>query len=138
MRRPTCILVFLYFLTSTVCVAEADFSLLAQLPAICRNCKAIEDQDVDLIDFMTDHLINIDGIFDKHLPGDNQKAHQPFQFHNLQHANAFIDAALQTNIAGPVFQLNNFKLPVNKSIHSSYIAYIFHPPDPYQPNQAAV
>lgn len=129
MRRSTCILLLLCFLVSTVCAPEADFSLLAQLPAMYRHCKTTEDPDMNFIDFITDHLINVDGIFDKHLPGDNQKPHQPFQFHHLQHANTFIHAALQMNIAGPVFQLNNFKLPGNKSFHSSYITYIFHPPN---------
>ena len=137
MRRSACILLLLCFLSSTVCVAETGFSLLAQLPALCQHCKATEDPDMDFIDFITDHLINIDGIFDKHLPGDNQKPHQAFQFHNLLHANTFICASLQLNITEPIFQLNNFKLVSNKSFRSDYIGYIFHPPDPREDYQAA-
>jgi hypothetical protein len=137
MRRPACISLLLCFLISTVCFPEADFSLLAQLPALYRHCKAIEDPDMDSIDLITNHLINIDGIFDKRLPGDNQKSHWAFQFHNLQHANTFICASLQMKITEPVFQLNNFKLVRSKSFRSDYIGYIFHPPDPHEDYQAA-
>jgi len=131
MHRPTCILLLFCFSISIVCIPEADFSLLDQLPAMYYHCKATEEPDMNLIDFITDHLININGILDKHLPGDNQKPHQPFQFHNLQHSNTFIHTALQMDIAEPVFQINNFKLPGNKNFHSSYITCIFHPPDPH-------
>lgn len=129
MRRLACILLLICFLISTICVPEADFSLLSQLPALYRHCKATEDADMNFIDFITDHLINIDGIFDKHLPGDDQKPHQPFQFHNIQHAIDFIGASLQINITGPVFQLDVHKQIKSTSYHSSYIAYVFHPPD---------
>jgi len=38
-----------------------------------------------MMDFITDHLINFDGIFDKHLNGDEQKPHKPLKY-NLQHS----------------------------------------------------
>jgi hypothetical protein len=137
MRRPACISLLLYFLISTVYVPEAGFSVLNQLPALYRHCKTTEDQDMNFFDFITDHLINIDGIFDKQLPGDSQKPHQAFQFHNIQHANTFICASLQMNITEPLFQLNNFKPVESKSFCSNYIGYIFHPPNPDQDYLAA-
>lgn len=56
-----------------------DFAVLPNLPDIYRNCKANEDKDMTAFDFVKDHLINIDGIFDKHNHGDEQKPHQPIQ-----------------------------------------------------------
>ena len=134
MHRSACILLLPCFLISAICVPEANSSLLAQLPALYTHCKTTEDADMNFIDFITDHFI----IIDKHFRGDNQKPHQPFQFHHHQHANTFIQAALQTDISGPVVQLNHFKLPKNKTFHSSYIAYVFHPPDAYRSRQAAL
>jgi len=94
-----------------VCVPKADFSLLARLQALYRHCKATEDLDVKFTDFITHRPNNIDCISDRHLPDDNQKPRQPFSFHHHQHAKTFIHAALQMDIAMPVVQLNNFKLP---------------------------
>ena len=138
MRRSTSILLLLCLLVSMVCVPKADFSLLARLQALYRHCKATEDLDVKFTDFITHRPNNIDCISDRHLPDDNQKPRQPFSFHHHQHANTFIHAALQMDIAMPVVQLNNFKLPKNKTFYSSYIAYIVHPPDPHQFHQAAL
>ena len=38
-----------------------------------KHCKSTEDKDMTPLDFITDHLINIDGIFDKHDNEDEQK-----------------------------------------------------------------
>ena len=48
-----------------------------------ENCKHTEHYDMTLVDFITDHLLNIDGIFDKHDNGDDQKPHRqiPIQDH---------------------------------------------------------
>src|SRR5437868_5797201 len=54
-----------------------DFSALKDLPGMYRHCKATEDKDMTPLDFLTDHLVNIDGIFDKHDHGDAQRPHNP-------------------------------------------------------------
>ena len=137
MCRPFCILLWLCFLISTVCAPGGDFSLLCQLPALYAHCKSAEDPDMNLLDFITDHLINIDGIFDKHLSNDDQKPHQPFQFHNFQHVVEYISVYLQLNIATPVFPLKKINLLRPNPFYSDYIAYFFHPPDSYLSKQAA-
>ena len=43
-----------------------DFSMLNELPEMYSHCKATEDKDMTPLDFITDHLVNIDGLFDKH------------------------------------------------------------------------
>ena len=55
-----------------------DFSMLNELPEMYSHCKATEDKDMTPLDFITDHLVNIDGLFDKHENGDKQKPHSPF------------------------------------------------------------
>ena len=59
-----------------------DFSMLNELPEMYSHCKATEDKDMTPLDFITDHLVNIDGLFDKHENGDKQKPHSPIQNHH--------------------------------------------------------
>ena len=46
-------------------------------------------------DFIKDHLINIDGLFDKHEDGDDQKPHSPIQFHNQHSQTTFCNSTVQ-------------------------------------------
>jgi hypothetical protein len=128
MRRALCIILLPCFLISVLFLPEGDFSLLTQLPALYQHCKATEDPDMDFIDFITDHLINIDGIFDKHLAGDDQKPHQPFQFRFLQHNISYVAGNLFF-ISTPSSVFKKSKCTKGKSFYSKYIVYIFHPPD---------
>jgi hypothetical protein len=137
MFRPFCVLLWLCFLISTICAPGGDFSLLSQLPVLYEHCKSAEDPDMNLLDFITDHLLNIDGIFDKHLPGDDQKPHQPFQFQHFQHVFEYVSAYLQINVATPVFPLKKIKISRPIGFHSDYIVYFFHPPNSYLNYQAA-
>ena len=56
-----------------------DFSILNEIPEMYRHCKSTEDKDMTPFDFITDHLVNIDGLFDKHENGADQKPHTPIQ-----------------------------------------------------------
>jgi len=131
MRRALWILVLPCFLMSILCLPEGDFSLLTQLPALYQHCKATEDPDMKFIDFITDHLINIDVIFDKHLAGDDQKPHKPFKFRFFQHTISYMAGNLLTNLATPLIEFKRLNGTTVKSFHSRYLVYIFHPPDSY-------
>lgn len=60
-----------------------EFSALKDLPDTYRNCQSNEDKDMTFFDFITDHLINIDAVFDQHVNGDHQRPHCPIP--NQQH-----------------------------------------------------
>jgi hypothetical protein len=68
-------------LFGAIILPQSNFNLLMQLPEMYNHCKSTEDKDMNVIDFVTDHLINIDCIFDKHDNGDHQKPHEPFNYH---------------------------------------------------------
>ena len=70
-----------------------DFSVLKDIPEIYSHCKATEDKDMAPLDFITDHLVNIDGIFDHHDNGDDQKPHAPSQSRHLEHPTFFYIAS---------------------------------------------
>jgi hypothetical protein len=122
-------LLMLCFFISTVSVPESDFTLLGQLPALYHHCKETEDEDMSFMDFITDHLININSIFNMHDTNDAQKPHQPFRFEHLQHIVAYEPVYSNLDIAIPLFQHRSIYLLRAVSIHSDYISCMFHPPD---------
>jgi len=105
-----------------------DFSMLKDIPEMYRHCKATEDKDMTPLDFITDHLVNIDGLFDKHENGDDQKPHTPIQ--NQHHGQTTISFATYFSFSTIHFQIKE----VNPSISSDnfspsdYISKIFRPP----------
>jgi len=94
MKRATSIFMFLYFALGNLILPMGDFSVLPSLPAMYVHCKATEHHDMNPFDFITDHLVNIDGLFDAHDNGDEQKPHQPFPFHHLPVQTLFIPQPL--------------------------------------------
>lgn len=105
-----------------------DFAALVDLPDMYLHCKATEDKDMTPFDFITDHLINIDGIFDKHDNGDEQKPHNPppFQHHgqvNFAYITYYELTFNQSHLVNEKVQWRN-----DDFILSEYIIKIFHPP----------
>lgn len=84
MMRLLFLPLILFFCLGTVILPNSDFTALKELPKMYHHCKAAEDKDMTFIDFITDHLVNIDAIFDKHDKGDQQKPHK-YNFHNQIH-----------------------------------------------------
>ena len=95
-----------------------------------RSCKANEDCDMTFIDFITDHLINIDSFFDNHLKGDKQKPHAPKQHHHLTSATCFFESIEPFKIAN--LYIDFFKLEIssytNNRYTSDYYKSLFRPP----------
>ena len=131
MRRALWIIVLPCFSMSILCLPEGDFALLTQLPALYQHCKDTEDPDMNFIDFITDHLINIDGIFDKHLAGDDQKPHKPFKFRYFQHETSYMPGNFLANLTTPLIELKKSNCTTIKNFHSKYLVYIFHPPNSF-------
>lgn len=84
MKRLFSIFLSFYFFFGVSFLPYGDFSTIEKLPECYAHCKATEDNDMTPVDFITDHLINVDCLFDKHDNGDHQKPHQPFEYsHSL-------------------------------------------------------
>jgi hypothetical protein len=103
---------------------------LGELPDMYRHCKATEDGDMGPIDFLTDHLINFDGTFDKHANGDQQKPHQS----NLTFRASPIVSLLvyhpEIIIITP-FSQNPVRTLFCESLYAfNYTSSVFHPPTP--------
>jgi hypothetical protein len=94
-----------------------DFSMLNDIPEIYRHCKATEDK------------VNIDGLFDKHPSGDEQKPHQPIQNqHHGQTTFSFISyCAIYITPFCPTDEVKRI-MSVDNFLTSKYISQIFRPP----------
>lgn len=129
MAKTIHIILFFYYSLGTICLPMGNFSAIAELPEMYRHCKATEDKDMTPFDFITDHLINIDGLFDKHDNGDEQKPHQPIQNEHYSQLIAFQFVSAFTFCATNFFVEKNIN-PIRSDnfIPSDYISKIFRPP----------
>ncbi|SRX73200.1 hypothetical protein AEQU3_00635 [Aequorivita antarctica] len=122
---------FLSFYTlGTFCLPMGNFSVLPNLSEMYSHCKTQEDKDMTPFDFVTDHLLNLDGMFDKHDNGDEQKPHTPLQTQNHSQITLF------QFISPFTFKTATFKSIEPKEIIyssenlsvSNYVSKVFHPP----------
>ena len=128
LKQTTALLLLVFYTFGTICLPAGDFSMFTDLPAMYRHCKSNEDKDMTPIDFITDHLVNIDGIFDKHINGDEQRPHSPIQSqHHFQ-----VQAVVLNYFSFSLNQIHPVKVaPVilsEKFLPSDYFSKIFHPP----------
>ena len=132
MKRAAASFLLIYYVFGSLVLPMGDFSMLPNLPKMYQNCKATEHHDMNPFDFITDHLINIDGLFDAHGNGDEQKPHQPFP---LQHHNFQVQYCLPTlpNISLEQRAILPFEkriMPVYQefALTSAFLGCIFKPP----------
>lgn len=105
-----------------------DFSMFVNLPSMYKHCHDTEDKDMTPIDFVTDHLVNIDGVFDKHDNGDEQKPHTPVTGQHSGQSKICYVPVFHTYIFHYEFAAVNVKLNAENEFTSEYITKIFHPP----------
>jgi hypothetical protein len=130
MKQLTVIGLLFYYAIGTLCLPMGDFSILPTLPKMYQHCKATEDCDMTPLDFITDHLINIDGIFDNHDSGDDQKPHQPFNYQNIT-LTLFVPTIQELNIPVTSFSAIEKKsiiYKVDTGFASDYFSKKFRPP----------
>ncbi len=116
-----------YYLIGNLCLPLGDFSALTEMSAMYQHCKATEDHDMTIVDFVTDHLINFDCLIDNHDKGDLQKPHTSLQFHH-QTQNYFASQKFIVN--KDVSQILKIKLPFFqvRCYYSNFRSSIFRPP----------
>jgi hypothetical protein len=117
-----------YYFFGTFCLPQGDFSVIGDLPEMYQHCKATEDKDMTPLDFITDHLINIDGIFDKHDNGDEQKPHTPIQLHHTLAQPTFITQRFEITFQKPLPHKNDFPIYTEGFYFSDFTSFVFRPP----------
>jgi hypothetical protein len=76
MKNAISILLLFYYSFGTFVLPMSNFSVLANLPEMYSSCKETEHSDMNFLDFVTDHLLGFDAVFDKHDHNDQQKPHR--------------------------------------------------------------
>lgn len=130
MIKATKILFLIYYASGVFLLPIGDFSIISDLPQIFHRCKTTEDKDLTVFDFITDHLINFDQIFDKHNNGDEQKPHAPIQNHSY---NQTITCQNILPLRVEISPIHFLKLKTNISyidnfVKSDYTSKILRPP----------
>ena len=116
-----------YHLFGTMCLPMGDFSMIAELPKMYQHCKATEDADLDIFDFVTDHLIDVDCLFDAH-ENDEQKPHQASTFNHFTQQLNFTTPIIQFIFSSEKLTENKLQIFISNFIPTDFLATIFRPP----------
>ena len=128
MKKIVYLFLLVFYSFGTFCLPLGDFSVIADLPQMYHHCKTTEDKDMSPIEFVTDHLLNIDGLFDGHQHGDAQKPHRPLQ-HNHPTQTVFSYIATYNITFTEIIEKQTKPTPYKTDfILSDYITKIFRPP----------
>lgn len=129
MQRLLSIILLSYYCFGMYCLPLGDFSALKELPSMYRHCKATEDKDLTVFDFVTDHLIDIDCLFDKHDNGDEQKPHNPPPTNHQPQSQVFCSMIFST------YAFNKSFIPQKQTIRyknnfyqADFVSCVFRPP----------
>ena len=125
-------MILAFYTLETLCLPMGDFSMLKDLPEMFRHCKATEDSDLNVFEFLIEHVSPIGELIEgtEHGPEeDGDKPHQAIQSINSGHSIVFV-------IPYFAFSIKKYYPIVVKqpALHndtlftSSYIFKIFHPP----------
>lgn len=126
--RVSATLLLVYFFAGTLFLPQGNFSALEDIPAMYHHCKATEDKDMTPIDFITDHLINIDGLFDKHDNGDEQKPHTPIQLHHLFAQTIFVIQQFKISFQSPTTKKDQSLIYQEQFYLADFSPFVFRPP----------
>ena len=133
MKKAVSIFLLIYYAFGNLLLPNGDFSTLPDLPKMYQHCKQTEDIDMTPLDFITDHLINIDCFFDDHADDDDQKPHQPYAAHQDTFQIQYCLIPLPTIVQCEqkiISQILKNTLPTfqKHAPKSMYLGSIFHPP----------
>lgn len=127
MKKSIGIFILIYYSIGSLILPLADFSTISYLPEMYAHCKATEDKDMTIVDFVTDHLINIDGIFDKHDHGDEQKPHKSSE-HKINNLTVYL-LAMNTVHVLPSYDLFIDKIiSITQIYNYDFVGSLLRPP----------
>ena len=129
MQKALVIALLFYFVSGTLLLPQGDFSTLVDLPHMYQHCRDTEDADMDIPDFIVEHLLQIDDDSDEiHAPGDHEKPHQPIQFN---HSSAPVTLSIKQfaiRIEQPIVEKKEKTIVTDEVYLSDYPASVFRPP----------
>jgi len=127
MRKLFSILILVYYSIGSLILPSSDFSIIPELPQLYSHCKATEDKDMNFSDFITDHLINIDGIFDQHKNGDEQKPHKN-QEHQINSTFVFLPSQVSIPLTTKITTSPDKIQFADNKYYFDFVGNVFRPP----------
>ena len=132
MKQICVIFLTVHFLFGALLLPDGNIMSVSDLPKMYQHCKATEDIDMTLFDFFTDHILNLDCLFDSH-ENDEQKPHKPFQTKQIQY-----NLGLVCSKSAPQIIHHNLETTLSKKLETiklhpvfysnNYLSCIFRPP----------
>lgn len=109
-----------------------DFAMLKDLPEMFRHCKATEDRDLNVFEFLTEHVSPIGQLIEgaeHEAEEDGDKPHEPIQSINCGQITVFVISQFAFSIT-QFYHTNLKQHPIHNDTFfaSDYISKIFHPP----------
>ncbi len=126
MHRLLGILFLLYFVSGALFLPQGDFASLPDLPKMYAHCKATEDHDLNIPDFIMGHLLMMDDLMGEQ-PEPDDKPHQPVQFHHI-YTPVTIAATQLLYVEQPVFAEKEKTQICDEVYLSDYPVSVFRPP----------
>ncbi len=119
--------ILLYYVLGTILFPLGDLSYAREIPDMYRQC-ALEDPDLNALDFIFEHLANIS---DDHDSDSHEKPHQP----NYQHTPVQAFALFTTKIGIPATSTiliisieRDYPISGKVSLAASHLSQVFRPP----------
>jgi hypothetical protein len=116
-----------YFIAGNILLPQGDFAAIAQLPAMYQHCKTTEDPDINLPDFIIEHLLNIEDT-DEDSDG-HELPHHPIAFHHTGNNFVYFSSeSVSISLEKPkphIIYKKGYKNPFSPR---PYISLIFQPP----------
>ena len=86
-------MVLAFYTFGTLCLPMGDFAMLKDLPEMFRHCKATEDKDLNVFEFLTEHVSPIGQLIEgaeHEAEEDGDKPHEPIQSINCGQITVFV------------------------------------------------
>ena len=127
MQKFWVILLLVYFVSGTLLLPQGDFATLPDIPRMYAHCKDTEDKDLDVLDFVTQHLFMLDDVMGEQ-PEPEDKPHQPVEFHHIYVPVTIAVRQVITATEVPQIIEQDQPRPTDDVYLSDYPASVFRPP----------
>ena len=132
LKKAVNLFLLVFFSFGTLCFPMGDFAVLKSLPEMFQHCKATEDKDLTVFEFLFEHVSGIGQLVEglEHVFEDEEgdKPHSPIHFHFEQQQ---IICAYYTVKAPAIKHAQTAVLSnvLDSRVYvSDYISIIFRPP----------
>ncbi len=130
-RKPATIFLFAFYLAGVVLFPMGDFSCMKELPDMYRHCRDTEDPDLNVFEFLTEHVSAIGQLLegaDHDDAEEDDKPHVPVAYHSQLQVSYTVQRFV-AKLDKPVIPIPRVFAPATEQVYiSSYIASIFRPP----------